>query len=564
MRARHRADLTTRLDGLRQAVAALERLPAQEDGSSSALERAREVLGNVGRRRELSAAHTVVALAGATGSGKSSLLNALSGAEIAAVAARRPTTSHPMAVLWPGNELDSDAARPLLDWLEVDRRHEAAAGPGAWSEPEDVAGLVLLDLPDIDSVNTEHRERAERLARTVDVLVWVLDPQKYADAVVHSQFLRPMARHAEVTVVVLNQIDRLAAADRAPVLADLKEHLADDGLRRARVLGVSARTGEGLEELRRTILQLVQRRRAAEARLAADVATVADALDEAAHVDALPEIPGSTERALISALSSAAGVDRVADAVGSSFRYRARHRTGWPLVRWLGRFRADPLRRLHLDRAISTDEGQPVLTTSSIPEASPVQRAQVHTALRAVGDAAAASSEEPWHSYVRAGATEAAAGLPDDLDQAIVRTDLAGRTDPRWFGLIGFLQWLVFAAFLTGALWLGVYALLGYLQVPAPWVPQIGPVPANPPLPGFPAIPWPTALLVGGGVLGILVAVFSGLCARLGARRRASRTRAALRAAIAEVARRRVLEPVAARVTHARAFADGIALAQGK
>src|SRR5690606_25491480 len=117
--------------------------------------------------------------------------------------------------------------------------------------------------------NPEHRTRAERLAKTVDVLVWVLDPQKYADAVVHADFLRPMARHAEVTVVLLNQIDRLAEADRGPVLADLGDRLAEDGLRRATVIGVSARTGEGLDEVRATILRLVQRRRAAEARLAA-------------------------------------------------------------------------------------------------------------------------------------------------------------------------------------------------------------------------------------------------------------------------------------------------------
>jgi hypothetical protein len=193
-----------------------------------------------------------------------------------------------------------------------------------------------------------------------------------------------------------------------------------------------------------------------------------------------------------------------------------------------------------------------------------VQRAHVHTALRASGDAAATGSDEPWRSYIRGAATDAAATLPDELDQAVVRTELSGREDPRWFGLIGALQWLVFAAFLAGALWLGAYAVLGYLRIEATWVPQVGPVPADPPLPGFPAIPWPTALLVGGAVLGILVALLSGLCARLGARRRSARTRAALRRSVSETAHRTVLVPVAERVARARAFADGIALAQGK
>src|SRR5699024_2631711 len=156
-------------------------------------------------------------------------------------------------------------------------------GPGAWSDLDDVAGLVLLDLPDIDSVNPEHRTRAERLAKTVDVLVWVLDPQKYADAGVHAEFLRPMARHAEVTVVLLNQIERLAEAGRGSVVAVLADWLAEGGLRRATVIAVSARTGEGLDEVRSAILRLVQRRRAAQALLAADVATAAAELDREYH-----------------------------------------------------------------------------------------------------------------------------------------------------------------------------------------------------------------------------------------------------------------------------------------
>lgn len=43
----------------------------------------------------------------------------------------------------------------------------------------------------------------------VDVHVWELDPQKYADAAVHSDFLTPLALHEAVALVVLNQIDRL-------------------------------------------------------------------------------------------------------------------------------------------------------------------------------------------------------------------------------------------------------------------------------------------------------------------------------------------------------------------
>lgn len=559
MRART-PDLGARLAGLRQAVEALEGVPAEMVGPRTALDAAVEVLGNAGRRRELSADHTVVALAGATGSGKSSLLNALTGADAAVVGARRPTTAHPLAVLWPEGDVDAAAARPLLEWLEVDRLHEVSAGAGGW-DAVDVSGLVLLDLPDIDSIESEHRRRAARLAKTVDVLVWVLDPQKYADAVVHTEFLRPMSRHAEVTLVVLNQTDRLAEADRPAVLRDLTERLVEDGLGGAKVLAVSARTGEGIDLLRREIGTFVRQRRAADARLAADVATAADGLDAAYHAELPDDIAGGAQRRLVGALATAAGVDRVSDAVGTSFRHRARRRTGWPLVRWVGRFRADPLRRLHLDRKIATDDG-PVVTTSSLPPASPVQRAQVATALRTLGEAAAGGSGEPWRSYVRGAATEQAVTLPDQLDQAVVRTDLPGRKDPAWFAVVGVLQWLVFAMFVAGALWLGAYAVMGYMQIDIGWVPQIGPVPADPPLPELPAIPWPTALLVGGAVIGVLVALLSGLAARIGASRRRSRSRTALRTSIAETARTSVIAPVRDRMARARAFAEGVARAK--
>ena len=42
-----------------------------------------------------------------------------------------------------------------------------------------------------------------------DLMIWVLDPQKYADAAVHRRYLVPLAGHSEVIAVVLNQADRL-------------------------------------------------------------------------------------------------------------------------------------------------------------------------------------------------------------------------------------------------------------------------------------------------------------------------------------------------------------------
>ena len=101
-------------------------------------------------------------------------------------------------------------------------------------------GLVLLDLPDFDSVERSHRLEVDRLLGLVDLVVWVVDPQKYADRVVHTSYLREFHRHRDVTVVVLNQADRLPAADLPRVLADLRRLLDDDGLAGVPVLATAA------------------------------------------------------------------------------------------------------------------------------------------------------------------------------------------------------------------------------------------------------------------------------------------------------------------------------------
>ena len=59
------------------------------------------------------------------------------------------------------------------------------------------------------------------------------------------------------------------------------------------------------------------------------------------------------------------------------------------------------------------------------------------------------------------------------------------------------LQWLLFVAALAGAVWLGVLAVMAYLQVSTPDPPSSG------------GLPLPTALLLGGVAAGILLALVS-------------------------------------------------------
>ncbi|MFI9558534.1 GTPase [Nonomuraea endophytica] len=498
---------------------------------------AQEVAHRAGVRRSLSVDHTVAALAGATGSGKSSLFNELTGTELATVGVTRPTTSTAQAALW-----DGDGAGPLLDWLEIPRRHAVAADTG-------LSGLVLLDLPDHDSIELGHRLEADRLVEVVDLLVWVLDPQKYADAAVHERYLRPLARHREVMVVVLNQIDRLPAAAVSRCLADLRRLLADDGLDGVPVLGVSARTGAGLSELRNLLGEKVAARISWAGRLSADVATAADALAAAGGSGGgVVGVSGGLSKALTGALSTAAGVPLVVDAVGKAHRHRAVVATGWPVTRWVRRFRPDPLRRLRIGGS-SAAAGE-IVGKTSLPEASGVQKAQVETAIRDVGEAAAEGLPGVWATSVRRAARSRAGELADALDKAVSTTSLSAARRPRWWRAVGFVQWVVFAAMAAGAVWLGVLFGLDYLRLP------------ELPTPTLLEVPWPTVLLVLGALAGVLVALLSRVAAWIGGRRRARRTAKALRAAVGEVARTDVLDPVTAELDRYTAFTTALTQAR--
>lgn len=493
------------------------------------LQRAFDVLERASSRRSLSADHTVVGFFGATGSGKSSLFNAVSGAEIATAAARRPTTSEPLAGVW-----GVEGSEPLLDWLEVRKRHHAAPVEGFAAEN---TGLILLDLPDFDSTRAANREVVQRMVGLVDVLVWVLDPQKYADAAVHNDFLSGLASHAAVTLVVLNQVDRLPAQDLPPVLESLRSILAREGLGKVQVLAASALTGEGVETVRGAIRGVAMKRRAQSQRLAGDIDKVSAELASASGAGEAAGVRPATKTRLADELAVAANVPVVVQAVARSYRLESVKRTGWPVTRWLSRFRPDPLRRLNLRSAAPSE-----LSRTSLPPAGAPERARTDAAVRAFADAASAGAPGPWRAVIRNAAREGRERLPDALDQAIAGTDLGANRKSWWWGIFNAVQWLALLAVVAGLVWLGVLAALAYLQMPVPEVPRVE---------GWPV---PTLMIASGLALGIFLAVCGRFIAAAVAGARASRARRRLYAAVADVAQELVVEPVEAEAGRLAAF----------
>ncbi len=526
------AALDRRLAGLTEAADLADgRLPAP------VVAQARTVADRAQARLGLSEQLTVVAFAGSTGAGKSTLFNSIVGEEVAKSGVLRPTTSEPLAAVWQ----ETPETMALLDWLGVTRWHVAA-------DAENLADLVLIDLPDHDSTQAAHRAYVDHFVERVDLMVWVLDPQKYADALVHEQYLRRFSRHDDVTVVVLNQVDRLTVADAQQCLAHLRRMVADDGLSDAVVLATSARSGEGLEALAERILAAVAGRRTAIARLAADVATAADGLAQAADDPGTPVagVKSGDLNGLTDALTEAAGAPVIEAAIRKSSQLKASHAVGWPPLKWLASLRKDPVTQLRLDRP-GVD---PALVRSSLPSNDAVAKARANSAVMNYVDRASAGAPQAWVQSARAVADQASATLPDRLDQAVTRAPLVPPRDPRWWSVFGVLQWVLFAVALAGGLWLLALAGLAYLQFHVGVAPSVE------------GVPVPTLMLIVGLLGGLVLAFFGRLMARTSANRAAQAARAALRAEVEVVAQQEIAEPVAAELATVEQFRGALTTAR--
>ena len=138
----------------------------------------------------------VAGLVGGTGVGKSTVMNALAGAEIASTSHRRPYTDRVLLYRHESVELPRVLTRTTVPWHEV--AHQA----------DGVMQIVLCDLPDFDSLVGEHRDRVLGFLEHLDVLVFVTSPEKYADRSFYA-FLAGVPKARPNFYFVLNKTDLL-------------------------------------------------------------------------------------------------------------------------------------------------------------------------------------------------------------------------------------------------------------------------------------------------------------------------------------------------------------------
>ena len=466
--AADRAGMSARLSALSRLVGMGWARRGQDEFSEELLSEASDLLDRAGQRLMLSSNHTVVSLAGGTGSGKSSLFNQLAGADFSTVGVTRPVTRDAHACVW-----GVAGSGPLMEWLGVPRRYRYARSSALGRGEQSLAGLVLLDLPDHDSVLGHATDLVDNLVGLSDLMIWVLDPQKYADAAVHRRFLVPLAGHSEVIAVVLNQADLLSAGQIEDCVQDLRRLLDSEGLHDAQILVTSAKTGDGIEELRKLLVSTVSARKAAVARIAADVDKLVSrfepygAVEEADGDSPGDTLPAGTARQLATAFAAAAGVSGIGDALRSARELRALDYVGWPVSWLVERLTSrDPIRKIRLGKIWAELRG-----VTAGP--SGMQQAEIDNALTQVADERVPALPKPWSRTVRTAVRSRAADIPAAVSAEIGAALPADAAVDRWWRTIGVVQGLLLGCVLVGLAWSVALLILGVAGVGSSGMPRL-------------------------------------------------------------------------------------------
>jgi len=182
---------------------------------------------------------------GATGVGKSTLVNSLVGSVVSQHGVLRPTTRCPVLVHHPRDESWFNGSRILPELARI------AGGDGAAGEATQdhsavrlissstlPAGLALLDAPDIDSVVHANRDLGSQLLMAADLWLFVTTAARYADAVPWD-FLRGAVEHGTSVAIVL---DRVPSDAMEEIRTDLASMLRTRGLASAPIFTIAETT----------------------------------------------------------------------------------------------------------------------------------------------------------------------------------------------------------------------------------------------------------------------------------------------------------------------------------
>ena len=167
-----------------------------------------------------------IALAGCTGSGKSTLINALAGSRIASMSDRRPCTTQTRVYHHgevPCGGLPGDLAEQAT-FVAHDR-------------PE-LRQKVIVDTPDLDTFYTEHRDATRALLKAAGLVIYVFSPERYVEERAWS-VIREEQRFS-ACLAVLNKADTVPPEVLQRIAGEIRQRFAEMGKPDIPVLCISA------------------------------------------------------------------------------------------------------------------------------------------------------------------------------------------------------------------------------------------------------------------------------------------------------------------------------------
>lgn len=179
----------------------------------------------------------LVVLGGSTGSGKSTITNALVGAEVSPSGVLRPTTRAPLLVCNPIDEpwfLGPDVLPELPRVTGAQGTTSTGSVLRVLPTEELKPGLAIIDAPDIDSVEEANRELAAQLLSAADLWLFATTAVRYADAVPWD-FLKQAKDRGTALACIVNRIPPGATNE---IVGHFTSMLIDAGLNDVQVFAV--------------------------------------------------------------------------------------------------------------------------------------------------------------------------------------------------------------------------------------------------------------------------------------------------------------------------------------
>lgn len=487
------------------------------------------------RRDALDPRVTVIAVAGPSGTGKSTVVNTLARRNsLVPTGMHRPTTTELVAYVdtevtaAPFLELSgiprsvsvefcTTRSNPLRDSLGmVGEGHQVRSALTQSGHPIVVEVPDTLLVPELTSV-------ASQVLETADLILWTTDSQKYADAAFHSR-ISAFPRHPN-SYFVLTHTEGLTESQLQTLNQELSAIAERIGVS-PEILQISLYDESSLARFRETVAELSH---APEARWRGEQAAIhhaATRLGQDLELDVTGEpstqpvqapsvasLPSPAETKLVDQVTKVSGLSAVEANFSKQYLRAGGFWTLWPVLNWLAGIKplahvnqddsttpgepdadkpvgrsADPSPEQTADESSTPDVADSTLDPdlpSVAPQADSLNRffprvnvAGITSAARTYAATASAHRPSKWVDFAQLKAVELSGNLVSALNLALESWKFPARPARTWWRIWRLGHWFWLVALVVGLLWslvAGVAFLGGAGTSAAVWM--VGPVP---------------------------------------------------------------------------------------